>query len=158
MPSKERPVGVTHWKIMLGGKESHGLFKRVSGLSAKAEVAKERATGENGLITGTHATVVSFGDITLHRGIDDQKNFADWHKEWVLGEGKVLDGSLEREVSAGRVAIMQAALDNLRDPRLRRRHGRGRRPDEARPLHDDPHRPDRRRGRQPQPAQGEIRQ
>lgn len=106
--AKERPVGVTHWKIMLGGQESHGLFKRVSGLSIKAEVAKERATGENGLITGTHATVVSFGDITLHRGIDDQKNFADWHKEWVLGNGKVLDGSLElRDMKNNPIAVFE---------------------------------------------------
>lgn len=108
MPSKERPVGVTHWAITLQGRESHGLFKRVSGIGARAEVAKERATAENGLITGTHATVVSFGDITLHRGIDDQKNFADWHKEWVLGEGKLLDGTLElRDMKNQPIAVFE---------------------------------------------------
>jgi phage tail-like protein len=108
MPSKERPVGVTHWAIILGGRESHGLFKRVSGLSIRAEVAKERATAENGLITGTHATVVNVGDITLHRGIDDQKNFSDWHKEWVLGEGETLDGSLElRDMKNQPIAVFE---------------------------------------------------
>jgi phage tail-like protein len=95
--AKEPRLG-SFFRLTLGGKESVGVFREVSGLSSETEVTEERAVDERGQpfvrkIPGAR----KWGDITLKRGIDSNLDLWKWRQqvEEKGPEDARVDGTIE---------------------------------------------------------------
>jgi phage tail-like protein len=88
MPKLE-PLGVSHWKLSLGGEEAVGFFRSVSAMGASVEHSDFPYNSEPGnpvkawVPTGGH---ISYQEpITLERGLDAELKLWEWVKK-VMGE------------------------------------------------------------------------
>jgi phage tail-like protein len=97
MPGNFTPLGISHWKIMLGGKEAAGFFRKLSGISLRVDHQPYYYGDDPG--SPHHSTLPSgeltFGDISLERGIDVDKQIWDWHQTAIMGEPEYLEGTIE---------------------------------------------------------------
>lgn len=86
MPMKE-PRPASYWKVVLNGSENAGLFREVSIGSSKTQVIDYKSTDQQGnpftrRVPGINET----GNITLVRGIDNNKTLWDWRQK-VIDKG-----------------------------------------------------------------------
>jgi phage tail-like protein len=86
MADKE-PRPVSHFRLKLGGKETVGVFKEVTGLDSETEIQEHKSTDANGnpyvrKVPGA----TKWSNITLKRGIDAQKGLWEW-RNTVIKEG-----------------------------------------------------------------------
>jgi len=86
MPPKE-PRPASHFRLDIGGKEAIGLFREVTGLDMEMSVIEHTSNDPNGMpqirkIPGPK----KYSNITLKRGVDNNKGLADWH-DVVVKEG-----------------------------------------------------------------------
>jgi phage tail-like protein len=82
MPEAKQPRPVTHFKLTIGGKESVGLFREVSGFDTESDVIEYKSADANGkpLIRKVNGTA-KWSNIVLKRGIDSQKVLAQWRQQ-----------------------------------------------------------------------------
>jgi phage tail-like protein len=80
MADEKEVYPVDTFKITLGGPEGAGLFNSVSGISSSIDPAAFDHVDGQGKpqVTKTPAKV-HWGDVTLSRGIDKDKQLWDWH-------------------------------------------------------------------------------
>jgi phage tail-like protein len=86
------------FRLTLGGKESIGVFREVSGLSSETEVTEERGVDDQGRpVFRKVPGATKWGDITLKRGITDNLDLWKWRQqvEEEGPEGARLDGTIE---------------------------------------------------------------
>jgi phage tail-like protein len=101
--AKEPRLG-SFFRLTLGGKESIGVFREVSGLSSETEVTEERAVDERGRsVVRKVPGATKFGDITLKRGIDNNLDLWKWRQqvEEKGPEDARVDGAIEVLDSGG---------------------------------------------------------
>lgn len=97
MPGSFTPVGISHWKITLGGKEAAGFFRKVSGISFRVDHQPYYYGADPGSPIHDHhpSGTLTFGDISLERGIDNDKQIWDWHQKALQGEPEYVEGTIE---------------------------------------------------------------
>lgn len=82
-----------------------GWFAEASGFSNQSEVVTHQATGPDGkTILQKMPGSLSYDDISLRRGISDDKALWEWRQE-------VIDGQMEKARRNGSVVIYNAALE-----------------------------------------------
>jgi phage tail-like protein len=86
MPEAKQPRPVTHFQLKIGGKESVGLFREVSGFDTESEVIEYKSADANGKpVIRKVSGNPKWSDIVLKRGIDSQKVLAQWRREVETG-------------------------------------------------------------------------
>jgi phage tail-like protein len=85
---------------VLGGKETAGVFREVSGLSSETEVIEHKYVDEQGKpnyrrVTGANKT----GDITLKRGADQNLTLWNWRQQ-------VIDGGPDEARVDGQIMLL----------------------------------------------------
>lgn len=103
MPPKE-PRPASHFRLDIGGNESVGMFREVSGLDSETTVIEHTSVDDQGnpLIRKVPGPQ-KWSDITLKRGVDNQLSLWEWRKK-VLDEGPDaarVDGSITLQDYAG---------------------------------------------------------
>ncbi len=79
-------IGALRWYLELDG-ITEGIFREVSGLDSETEVIEHRVTGKGGnLIIHKVPGALKWSNITLKRGITDNKNLHDWRKQIEQGQ------------------------------------------------------------------------
>jgi phage tail-like protein len=98
MAKAKEPRPTSFFRVTLGGKESIGVFREVSGLSSETEVTEEREVDDRGRpIVRRVPGATKWGNITLKRAVDNNLGLWKWRKQ-VLGEGPDaarVDGAIE---------------------------------------------------------------
>jgi phage tail-like protein len=91
------PVGISHWKITIGGKEAAGFFRKLSGISMRVDHQPYyHGSAQGAPIHAQHPSgTLTFEDVTLERGIDKDKQIWDWHEKALMGEPEYLEGTIE---------------------------------------------------------------
>jgi phage tail-like protein len=81
MAEAKQPRPVTHFKLTIGGKESVGLFREVTGFDTESDVIEYKSADANGrpLIRKVSGNP-KWSDLVLKRGVDSQKVLAEWRK------------------------------------------------------------------------------
>jgi phage tail-like protein len=104
MARPREPRTASHFRLTLGGHESAGLFREVSGLSSETEVREESATDQRGRpFIRKVPGVTRFGNITLKRGVDSNLDLWKWRQQ-VIEHGPDparVDGTIELLDEAG---------------------------------------------------------
>ena len=79
MPAAKKPRPTNHFKLILGGKESVGMFREISGLDDESEIIEQKEADQNGnpLIVKVPGNL-KWSNIELKRGIDVDKGLWDW--------------------------------------------------------------------------------
>jgi phage tail-like protein len=98
MARAREPRPASHFRLKLGGHESAGLVREISGLSSATELVEESVTDEQGRpfmrkVPGS----TKFGNITIKRGVDNNLDLWKWRKQ-VIDQGPEavrLDGTIE---------------------------------------------------------------
>lgn len=79
-------VGALRWYLEIDG-ITEGIFKEVSGLDSETEVIEHRVTGKGGnLIVHKVPGALKWSDITLRRGITDDKKLHEWREKIEKGQ------------------------------------------------------------------------
>jgi phage tail-like protein len=79
-PGEDKPIyPVQHFRLDLAGDESAGLFYQATAPSTSITAPDWKAENEQKKPQNYHAGVqISNQPVTVSRGIDDQRQFADW--------------------------------------------------------------------------------
>jgi phage tail-like protein len=79
MPAAKKPRPTNHFKLILGGKESVGMFREISGLDDESEIIEQKEADQNGnpLIVKVPGNL-KWSNIELKRGIDVDKALWEW--------------------------------------------------------------------------------
>ena len=110
MPMRE-PRPASFFRLTLGGKESVGVFKEASGFDSETEVIEHKSIDANGRpYTRNVAGGLKWSNITLKRGVDEQKDIWAWRKQ-VIDKGADaarVDGTIELcDIDGGTIATYQ---------------------------------------------------
>jgi phage tail-like protein len=91
-PGEDKPIyPVQHFRLDLAGDESAGLFYQATPPSISITAPDWKAENEQKKPQNYHAGVqITYGPLTISRGIDDQRQFADWVKK-IEEEGVTAD-------------------------------------------------------------------
>jgi phage tail-like protein len=91
-------IGALRWYLEVDG-ITEGIFQSVEGLNSETEVIEHRHTGPKGnLIINKVPGALKWGNITLKRGITDDKKLQDWRK-------KIEDGQVEQNRKNGTITL-----------------------------------------------------
>ena len=90
-------LGVAHWKLSIPAIDGSGFFRKVSGLSVRAEHTKHHFESEQGSPVAEYqpSGTIEVGHLTLERGVDTDKKLWDWHMKAIQGEPEPAEGTLE---------------------------------------------------------------
>jgi phage tail-like protein len=79
MPAAKKPRPTNHFKLILGGKETVGMFREVSGLDSESEIIEQKEADANGnpFIVKVPGNL-KWSNIELKRGVDIDKQLWDW--------------------------------------------------------------------------------
>lgn len=98
MARPREPQTASHFRLKLGGHESAGAFREISGLTSETEVTEEKAVDDQGRpfvrkVPGGNR----WGNITLKRGVDSNTDLWKWRKQAVDKgpEAARVDGTIE---------------------------------------------------------------
>ena len=88
MASAQKPRPTNHFRLQVGGRESIGQFREVSGLDTENEIIEQKEVDANGrpVIVKVSGNP-KWSNIELKRGIDINKSLYDWRYE--VESGKV---------------------------------------------------------------------
>ena len=93
------------FRVTLGGKESIGVFREVSGLGSETELTEERGVDDKGRpVVHKIPGALKWNDITLKRGLTDNLDLWNWRRQ-VEEKGPDdarLDGTIELLDSTGK--------------------------------------------------------
>ena len=79
-------IGALRWSLELDG-VTEAVFREVSGLDSETEIIEHRVTGKGGnLIVHKVPGALKWSNITLKRGITDDKTLHDWRKKVEEGQ------------------------------------------------------------------------
>jgi phage tail-like protein len=102
--AKELRLG-SFFRVTLGGKDSIGVFREVSGLSSETELIEQSEVDERGqafvrVLPGAR----KWGDITLKRGVDNNLDLWKWRQqaEEEGPDAARVDGTIELLDAQGR--------------------------------------------------------
>jgi phage tail-like protein len=81
MASAQKPRATNHFRLQVGGRESVGQFREVSGLDTENEIIEQKEVDANGrpLIVKISGNI-KCSNIELKRGIDVDKALYDWRR------------------------------------------------------------------------------
>jgi phage tail-like protein len=89
-------IGALRWYLEIDG-ITEGIFREVSGLDSETEVIEHRVTGKGGnLVVHKIPGALKWSNITLKRGITDDRKLHDWRKQ-------IEDGQVEANRKNGSV-------------------------------------------------------
>jgi phage tail-like protein len=97
MPEKQ-PRPASHFKLTLGGKESAGVFREVSGLDNESDVIEHKFVDENGKQTVRKvAGATKWANIACKRGADQNLTLWKWRQQVIDGDvdGARTDGQIQ---------------------------------------------------------------
>jgi phage tail-like protein len=79
MAVAKKPRPTNHFKLLIGGKESGGLFREVSGLDVENEIIENKEIDANGnpVIVKVSGNL-KWSNVELKRGLDIDKALWDW--------------------------------------------------------------------------------
>jgi phage tail-like protein len=82
MASAQKPRPTNHFRLQIGGKESVGQFREVSGLDSEQEIVEQKEVDANGnpVILKVPGNL-KWSNIELKRGIDIDKALWDWRHQ-----------------------------------------------------------------------------
>ena len=96
-------IGALRWYLEIDG-ITEGIFQSVDGLNSETEIIEHRHTGPKGnLIINKVPGALKWGNITLKRGITDDKKLQDWRK-------KIEDGQIEANRKNGTITLYSPDL------------------------------------------------
>ena len=105
MARPREPVTASHFRLTIGGHESAGFFREVSGISSETDVTEETATDQRGRSVVRRVPGANrYGNITLKRGVDTNTELWKWRKQ-VIDRGPDaarVDGTIELLDAQGR--------------------------------------------------------
>lgn len=88
--------GALRWYLEIDG-ITEAVFREVSGLDSETEVIEHRVTGKGGnLIVQKVPGALKWSNITLKRGVTDDRKLQDWRK-------KIEDGQIEANRKNGSI-------------------------------------------------------
>jgi phage tail-like protein len=97
MPAKQ-PRPASHFKLTLGGKESAGVFREISGLDNESDVVEHKFVDEQGK-QATRKIVGStkWANLVCKRGIDEDLTLWKWRQQVIEGDvdGARTDGQIQ---------------------------------------------------------------
>ena len=86
MPPKEPRPG-SFFTLNLGGKETVGMFREVSGLDSETDIVEQKSVDQKGMPTIRKVPgAVKWSNITLKRGVDESLDLWKW-REMVVQKG-----------------------------------------------------------------------
>jgi len=89
-------IGALRWYLEIDG-ITEGIFREVTGLDSETEVIEHRVTGKNGnLIVQKIPGALKWSNITMKRGITDDRKLHDWRKQ-------IEDGQIEQARKNGTI-------------------------------------------------------
>ena len=82
MASAQKPRPTNHFRLTIGGRESIGQFREVSGLDSEQEIVEQKEIDAQGnpLIIKVPGNL-KWSNIELKRGIDVEKGLYEWRRE-----------------------------------------------------------------------------
>lgn len=96
-------IGALRWYLEIDG-ITEGIFQSVDGLNSETEIIEHRHTGPKGnLIINKVPGALKWGNITMKRGITDDKKLQDWRK-------KIEDGQIEANRKSGTITLYSPDL------------------------------------------------
>jgi phage tail-like protein len=97
MPTRE-PRPASHFRLKIGGHETVGVFREVSGLESETEIIEHKSVDENGIpVTRKVPGHTKWSNLTLKRGVDENLELWKW-RDQVTKEGPDsarVDGTIE---------------------------------------------------------------
>ena len=79
MAAAQKPRPTNHFRLQIGGKESIGQFREVSGLDSEQEIVEQKEVDAQGNpVTVKVPGNVKWSNIELKRGIDVDKSLWEW--------------------------------------------------------------------------------
>jgi phage tail-like protein len=110
MPTQQPRPG-SFFLLKLGGKESVGVFKEASGFDSETDVIEHKFVDQTGRVAIRKvAGNPKWSNITLKRGVDEQKDIWAWRKQ-VIDKGADaarVDGTIELcDIDGGTIATYQ---------------------------------------------------
>jgi phage tail-like protein len=89
-------IGALRWYLEIDG-ITEGVFREVGGLDSETEVIEHRVTGKGGnLVVHKVPGALKWSNITLKRGVTDDRKLHDWRK-------KIEDGQVEANRKNGTI-------------------------------------------------------
>ncbi len=81
MAAAKKPRPTNHFTLQIGGKESSGQFREVSGLDAESEIVEQKETDANGnpIIVKVPGGM-KWSNIELKRGVDVDASLWQWRQ------------------------------------------------------------------------------
>lgn len=91
-------IGALRWYLEIDG-ITEGIFKEVGGLDSETEVIEHRVTGKGGnLIINKIPGALKWSNLTLKRGITDDRRLHDWRN-------KIEEGQIEANRKNGTITL-----------------------------------------------------
>jgi phage tail-like protein len=79
MASAQKPRPTNHFRLNIGGKESVGQFREVSGLDSEQEIVEQKEVDANGNVKIVKVPGnLKWSNIELKRGVDIEKALWEW--------------------------------------------------------------------------------
>jgi phage tail-like protein len=99
MPRHE-PRPASHFKLTLGGKESAGVFREISGLDNESDVVEHKYVDERGKqavrkVVGS----TKWANLVCKRGIDEDLTIWKWRQQ-------VIDGDIDAARTDGQIQLL----------------------------------------------------
>jgi phage tail-like protein len=97
MPAKE-PRPASHFRLTLGGKESAGVFREISGLDNESDVVEHKFVNEQGQQTVRKVVgATKWSNLSLKRGVDEDSTLWNWRRQVIEGDidGARTDGQIQ---------------------------------------------------------------
>jgi phage tail-like protein len=97
MPAKE-PRPASHFKLTLGGKESAGVFREISGLDNESDVVEHKFVDEQGFQAVRKVpSATKWSNLALKRGVDENLTLWKWRQQVIEGDvdGARTDGQIQ---------------------------------------------------------------
>jgi phage tail-like protein len=100
MPAAKQPRPASHFKLTLGGKESAGVFREISGLDNETDVVEHKYVDEQGKQTVRKvAGSNKWSNLSLKRGVDNDLTLWKWRQQ-------VIDGDLDGARTDGQIQLL----------------------------------------------------
>ena len=86
MPAKE-PRPASHFKLTLGGKESAGVFREISGLDNESDIVEHKYVDEQGKQAIRKVVgATKWSNLALKRGVDENLTLWKWRQQVIDGD------------------------------------------------------------------------